>query len=284
MRTVAIVTTKSLYRPGDSVEGQLVVNSDKELTFKEVSMTFTGKERTEIVVQRGKIRENCKFEHVYFTNKQYMALRGIMPTGETKFPFSFTLPNDVPSSYSGKYAWNEYALKGIVEISRWFNPSDDIMLQVRRRMPEPGREVRSQARTEQGSTIFEAEMERNCVCLGDSIKIRYRVARDVKTRGVRAELLAEEQAITLEARRENKRTLANEFIKDREIQKDQWMNLEFKTDESMPVSFEGQIFRNRNSVKLTLDVPWAPDKSVLMPVMLGYCTRDSEGVRTERCA
>jgi hypothetical protein len=121
-----------------------------------------------------------------------------------------------------------------------------------------------------GFPIFDVEVEEECVSLGDSIKLRFRVAPEVKTRGVLLELRSEEHAVAKRQKSKKDWTLASHFIPNVELARDVWMNAELHTDESMPVSFDGQIVESGVSVKVTLDIPWARDKSVVIPIQLGH--------------
>jgi hypothetical protein len=268
-----MVVTKGLYYPGDAVQGELAVQSDKEFKYNAIHVTFTGREHTRIVVSSGKSTVTYTDERMYFSNRQDMAREGVIPEGETRFPFSFMLPNEVPCSYSGRCAWIQYALKGVVEISRALDLKQEISLIVRRQTSEPAPQPVGEEADKEGLPEFEAQMDGDCACLGDSIGLRYKVAADVKIRGVRAELKTEEYAIAKRIKRKTRWTLAEESTQDHEIDRDQWMELQLKTDDSMPVSYEGEIVTNRAFVKLTLDIPWVRDKVIELPVRLGYYAR-----------
>ncbi|MFW9961278.1 MAG: hypothetical protein ACFFDV_09680, partial [Candidatus Thorarchaeota archaeon] len=49
-----------------------------------------------------------------------------------------------------------------------------------------------------------------------------------------------------------------------------WIDVNLQTDESMPPHFSREILSNKVSVKVTLDIPWAIDKSVFIPINLGH--------------
>jgi len=270
LREVDIATAKSQYIPGEAVEGQLVVRCDKEFQYNAIYLAFTGGERTEIVVSSGDSSTTYRDERVYFTDRRDFEGNGVMAPGETQFPFRFLVPDDVPCSYSGKCGWVEYALTGVVEVSWARDPKRKTTIEVRRPMKPPTSQSRSQSIDKDGYPEFDAEVEEDCVCLGNSVKLRFRVARDVKIRGIRAELRTEEHAIAKRQKSKRTWTLVKEYMEEPEIGRDLWMNVELKTHESMPISFEGEIVSNRSSVKVTLDIPWALDKSIVIPIQLGH--------------
>jgi hypothetical protein len=240
-------------------------------------VTFTGREHTRIVVSSGKSSYTYTDERVYFSNRQDLAGEGVMPEGESRYPFSFILPNDMPCSYSGRNAWIQYGLKGVVEVPRALDTKQEAFIGVIRQTPEPAPQPVTEEADKHGIPELEVETESDCACLGDSINVRYKVAPDVKIRGVRAELQTEEYAISKRAKRKTKWSLAKEFVQDNEIERDQWMDLQIKTDNSMPASYQGEIVTSRTFVKLILDIPWALDKVLEIPVQLGYYFRESDG-------
>jgi hypothetical protein len=54
------------------------------------------------------------------------------------------------------------------------------------------------------------------------------------------------------------------------------MDVTLETDESMEPSFDRPIIRNDVVVKVTLNIPWRTDKSVEIPITLGYCVIRSD--------
>jgi len=276
LRSVEIITTKSPYSGGESVEGLVIVRCSRDFKYNAIHLTFAGRERTEIVVSAGEYSTTYKDERVYFTTRQRFGGEGVIPAGETRFPFAFTLPENILSSYSGKCGWVEYTLRAVVEISK----AIDLKKQIAIRVKQPTKEATSQSQTESverdGRSILDAEIHDDCVCLGDPVIVRFRVSEDLKMRGIRVELRTEEDAIAKRQKSTKTRTLVSLAIPQSELARDLWTELELKTNDSMPLSFEGQIVSNRSSVKLTLDIPWARDKWIVMPVKLGYYAPLSE--------
>jgi hypothetical protein len=271
LRDVEIVTTKNQYLAGETVEGQVIVKCNKEFEYNAIHLTFTGRERTEIVVSNGDSSTTYKDERVYFTNRQDFEGKGVMAVGETYFPFQFRLPNDVPCSYSGKCGWIEYTLKGVVEVTLARDPTRQIAIEVRQPMKDCRPQFQSKSVGEEDYPVLDVEVEEDSVYLGDPIRLRFRVVPDVKIRGVRAELQAEEYSVAKRQKRKTRQKLGERFIDEREVGRGLWMNVELETDDSMPVSFDREIVRNETSVKVTLDIPWKPDTWVVIPVRLGHC-------------
>jgi hypothetical protein len=106
--------------------------------------------------------------------------------------------------------------------------------------------------------------------------LRFRFVQQVKIRGVRVELIAKEEAHTKHHNRTYSKTLAKQFVEKSAIEEYLWFNVSLETNQNMPYSFNSEILSNETSIKVTLDVPWARDKSVFIPIKLGKYSHTSE--------
>ncbi|NWF96937.1 MAG: hypothetical protein HXY34_12415 [Candidatus Thorarchaeota archaeon] len=277
MRDVEIVTTKDRYRAGETVEGTMFVRCDKELRCNAIHLTFTGREHTKIEVGDSESSTTYKDERVYFTVRQDFEGAAVVAAGEVQYPFRFRLPDDVPSSYSGLCGWIEYTLTGVVELS-W---ARDLRRKTTLSVIQPAKKPASQSQhmaldrsgrsvTDTELAVFDVELEEDSICLGNPIKLRFRVARDVKTRGVRVELQNEEFTSARRITDKRRWTLSQHFVEELELGREIWVSVKLGTDDSMPVSFDRAIVRSAASIKATLDIPWARDISAVIPVRLSH--------------
>lgn len=271
MRQVDIATTRDRYVAGETVEGVMIVRCDRAFQCNAIHLTFVGREHTKIEVSDSDSSTTYTDERVYFTSREDFDVGGVVAAGETQYPFRFRLPDDVPSSYTGVNGWIEYRLTGVVEVTWATDPKRQTTIAVRQPAGRPAGQIQQHSIDKNGQPVFDVELEADSVCLGEPIRLRFRVARDVKIRGVRIQLQAKEFAAAKRMKREAKRVLVRQMIQEREIGRDLWTNVELDTHESMPHTFEREIVRNEASVKVTLDVPWARDKWVAIPVRLSHC-------------
>ncbi|MFW9927747.1 MAG: hypothetical protein ACFFDM_13440, partial [Candidatus Thorarchaeota archaeon] len=118
MRDVEIITTKTQYRAGDAVEGQVIVRCDDEFKHNGIRITFKGREHTRVVVSHGKTSTTYTDEYVYFDETVYLEEAGVMQPGEKSLEFRFLFPEDpevLLTSYQGRSGWIEYSLEAVVE-------------------------------------------------------------------------------------------------------------------------------------------------------------------------
>ena len=269
MHGIEIVTGRTVYSPGDSVEGDLLIASDKEFQYNAIHLTFMGREHTRIVVHHGKTSTVHTDERVYFSDRLDLEGAGIMTVEGMRFHFRFQIPEGVPSSYSGIHGWIEYTLTGIIERSLARDERKQIPIEVKNYERMPPSQPQHVSIEKEGSPILDIEMESDVCGIGDSIRLRLLVAQDVKIRGVRVELLSEEEASTKHHRRTFSSTSAKVYLENALIERDLWIDVPLETSESMPSEFSREILSNKASIKVTLDVPWALDKSVNIPIRLG---------------
>ncbi|MFW9927544.1 MAG: arrestin family protein [Candidatus Thorarchaeota archaeon] len=274
MRDVEIFTTKTQYRAGDAVEGQVIVRCDDEFKHNGIRITFKGREHTRVVVSHGKTSTTYTDEYVYFDETVYLEEAGVMQPGEKGLEFRFLFPEDpevLLTSYQGRSGWIEYSLEAVVEISLAIDPKSKVYLDFQQAMIKPGPLSQRLFAEEDGYPVLDVEMEDTIFCIGDSIPLRFRVAHDVKIREVRASLISNEVVIAQGHKRNSKKTLVKKKIDDDHIQRDRWMDVTLETNESMQSSFDRPIIRNTVLIKVTLNIPWARDKIVEIPITLGHC-------------
>ena len=271
-----ITTNQNLYKSGDSVEGELIITSDEEFDYNAIHLTFTGREHTRIVVIHGKTSTVHTDERVYFSQQMDLASEGQMTIEGLRFPFRFVLPENMPGSYEGTHGWIEYTLTAIIERSWARDPKKEIAIKVKDTELMPSSEPQQAFIEKDGYTILDVDMEEDAFSLGSVIGLRFRVAQEIKIRGVRIELLAEEEANTEHYNRRYSHTLVKEYFEDSMIERGLWVDVGIESNETMPSQFTKEILSNMISVKITLDVPWARDKSVNIPIKLGNYILTSE--------
>jgi hypothetical protein len=279
VRDVTITTTKTQYKAGDVVEGQVIVKCDDDFRHNGIRITFNGREHTRIVVSHGKTSSVHTDEHVYFDETVYLEEAGIMYVGEKHLPFVFRFPanlEEMQNSYSGINGWVEYALEAVVEISWAKDPKEKIFLDFKHTIEKKSQQSQRQYAERDGYPILDVEIENNAFCLGDSIPLRFRVSQDVKIREVRVELSSNEIAFAGRIKRNSRKTRAKLSIDDDEVRRGLWMDVQLATNESMQTTFKRPIITNEASIKVTLNIPWGRDESVKIPIDLRLCSSQSE--------
>lgn len=281
MVEIEIMTNQSIYSSGDQVEGEVRVTSDDEFKYNAIHLTFIGREHTRIVVSHGKTTSVHTDERVYFSQRIDAAGEGTMSSDGYSFPFQFTIPENVPSSYKGVHGWIEYKLIGVIERAWSIDPKREIQIEVRNSEKMPSSQSQHAFIEDKGYEILSVEVEDDTVALGDEIRVRMRLEQDTKMRGVRVEIIAEEEACTKHYNRSITTTLAEEFTERIGIQPGLWKDAILSTNESMPYTFSKEILFNRTYLKVTLDIPWRRDKSITIPMTLGHFSRATKDEPTK---
>ncbi|MFW9768243.1 MAG: arrestin family protein [Candidatus Thorarchaeota archaeon] len=274
MRDVEIFTTQTQYRAGDSVEGTVIIRSDDDYKHNGIRITFKGREHTRVVVSHGKHSTTYTEEYVYFDETVYLEEAGVMQPGEKHLDFRFLFPDDIEAiltSYDGRGGWIEYTLEAVVERSLRLDPKEKVHLDFRQGMVKPAPQPQRLYAERDESIALDVEIEDTIFCIGDSIPLRFRVAHDVPIREVRAEIYSKEEVHAQGHTRRSKKTLMKKKLDVEYVQRDRWMDVTLETDESMEPSFDRPLIKNTVIVKVTLNIPWRTDRSVEIPITLGYC-------------
>ncbi|CAG9861415.1 unnamed protein product [Phyllotreta striolata] len=106
-----ILDTPGVISAGGIITGKVICNFSSDVPIREIRCNFKGKEKTRI--RRGK--------HTYFGKNvlvdqtQIVAEEGTVPKGIYEFNFTFDVPRQIPSSFSGKSGWVFYYVKAIVD-------------------------------------------------------------------------------------------------------------------------------------------------------------------------
>ncbi|MHA2361497.1 MAG: sporulation protein, partial [Candidatus Thorarchaeota archaeon] len=182
MRDIEFILEKYEYTAGDMVQGQMIVICDKSYEYNRIHLTLEGKEHTRIVRSSGKHSAVYTDERYHYERRLDFQEAGEMQTGEHVYPFSFQIPKDAPSSYSGRSGWMDYKLKAKVEISWAIDPKEQAIITVKGPLVSTTSEGRSLSTEKDGVIVLEVDLERDVLCLGDELKFRVRVARDVEIR------------------------------------------------------------------------------------------------------
>lgn len=278
MRKIDIRPEKLVYRPRDTIEGIVVIESDEEFSYNEIYLTFTGKEHTKIVRSTGQTTIVYNDDYIHFMARKDFEKKGIMTPGEKRLPFSFKLPGNSPSSYSGTSGWIEYTLDVIIEILKDQDVKESIQIQVKNPLTERTQSSVQDFAERDGQPVLEVELDSDGFCLGDDIIVKYRVSPNEKIRKVRFELLAKENATAEGINSKLTKTFMKVEIGEKEIIRDSWMETKLSTSDKMPLTIAQKLLQVDISLKVTLDKPWATDKIVIIPIIIGHCNiHDSSG-------
>ena len=151
-----------------------------------------------------------------------------------------------------------------------------MVLDFRQTFDKPAPQSQRGYAEDDGYPVLDVELPEDVFCLGDLIPVRFRVGQDAKIREVRVELNSNEIVHAGRYKRNSRKKLAKQSLDDDYVQRGLWMDAQIQTDESMQTTFNRAIIKNVVSIKVTLNIPWGRDKSVVIPINLGFCRDKSE--------
>jgi len=125
LKQLEIILDKYNLIPGDVVNGEVTLYTDKELKMRSLTLEIEGAERTKIERRRrsGKHSYTAVYhaEAKIFEKIEYLSGHDILPPGEYKYPFNFMVPLDAIPSYSGSSANVEYTVTAKIDVPMWFD-------------------------------------------------------------------------------------------------------------------------------------------------------------------
>lgn len=281
MRKIEVKLNGDRFVPGEIVKGQVLVICDGDFQCERLFVSLIGEEVARVVIHAGKVTivHEEKREHI---NETYdLAECQIIPMGESRYEFSFTLPSDIPGSYTGSYGSIKYKLHAKAEISRARDLKTDVDLYV---------PFTSDLKTDSlpshksgnieidGNIILQVQIENDHITLGDRLSFRFSVDRTAKIRGVRADLIRVEHVAPKNHKMETKRTIAEEYYPDKELTRDLWREAIIHSNVRWNPSFSSELITCNYLLKITLDIPLRLDAAIEIPIILGRSKTDDKSV------
>jgi hypothetical protein len=134
---------RPVFVPGDTVQGEAVLQTERPLSVRKITVEATGFERTVITEQHG-VGKNS--HTVTYTERNQIlnwgaivGPAGELPPGECRLPFEFQLPPGALPTYHGRCATTFYCVRANADIPVWFDAGQSMELPVlmsRRSCPE----------------------------------------------------------------------------------------------------------------------------------------------------
>lgn len=135
MSNLELILNKEVYKPGEKIEGNIILNLKKSTKARDIVVSVYGNEHTHITRTHGSgknqrtvthtedievIDESQKlisqFDKTYQLDPYAKNKTTTLPAGQHSFKFSFQLPNDATPTYDGVHAEIEYEISAKVDI------------------------------------------------------------------------------------------------------------------------------------------------------------------------
>ncbi|XP_062518585.1 arrestin domain-containing protein 2-like [Corticium candelabrum] len=108
--SVQFANSQGVYYPGQTMVGKVILQLDKSIRSRKVSLTFVGFARAVIVERKIPMREKEYYLDHNMTLWSAPPGQDTLPSGTHQYPFSFLLPEHLPASFEfGKRTQNKRA-------------------------------------------------------------------------------------------------------------------------------------------------------------------------------
>ena len=271
MRNIEIQLRNPTLTSGDVLEGQIIVTCDDDFQCERLHVSIKGRELARVVIHAGKVTivHEEKLDHI--DHRINLGENLTIPMGESRYNFSFPLPSSIPGSYEGAYGSIKYSIEAKAEVSWARDPKSkqDLSIAFNSELEnESAPEPKSDFINQDGVDILRADTTRDRFTLGSDVDFRFYVDREVKMRGIRAEILGVEIVEPKGHRMDTKRNLVEIYYPDEEIRRDSWTEVRLPTDVSWVKSFTSKHIEYKHILKITIDVARRRDKSIEIPIVL----------------
>ncbi|EFO91306.1 hypothetical protein CRE_11666 [Caenorhabditis remanei] len=129
--TPQVEFTKEIFFPGENVTGRAWVSTKKDMSARNVEISFFGKSVT--AWRTDGDRKNRPVEDKSFKKGEetYVVLKHVVwtpddgnntfPSGDYEWNFSFELPNECPPSFEGKFGFIRYYVSVHIDVPNWID-------------------------------------------------------------------------------------------------------------------------------------------------------------------
>ena len=271
MRRAKITLPKRDYVTGENLEGFVVITCDKPFQANSIRVKFVGREHTKIVVSDGDSSTTYREEKDYCDQSLTLRREGEIEYGETRLPFNFKIPENTLPTYHGTWGNVEYTLEAKIDIPWAFDivSRGDITV---KNFPRPPKSnpIRAMSDSKEFPDL-QVEMASDVVCIGDELRFKVCTSDAVKMRGLKVEVVNREWAKAKRVTRDGDNTVLYKFFPKENIRQNSWITMRLKTGPRIPPTFDTEIMTSKVLLKVTIDIPWAFDTSVYVPIHVLHC-------------
>ena len=120
-RSIAVELPRTSYFTGDVVEGNVVIETTKDVPSRGLYLDVLGRESTEITRNYGKSSVTYRSHADLCAWRLPLQGEGTVAAGTYRFPFQFQIPPNGLPSYEGRHAWVRYSLEARLDVPLWLD-------------------------------------------------------------------------------------------------------------------------------------------------------------------
>ncbi len=266
-----IDTPRTEYYTGEVVTGAVVLETDRAVESRGLSLDVLGRESTEITRGSGESRTTYRSHADVLGWRMPLHAAGVAPAGAQRFPFRFQLPVYALPSYVGTHAKVEYRLTARLDVPWWPDATFELPLYVfyaresvrtfshpaRFRSGGGGPEIYVEL---DGDRFFSREL------MGCRITL-LRLGRQ-RVRRVYVRLVAGEWARAQNAEETTKATIAEMDIPMGVIRVGEPFTFEIPIPSDIQSSYRGTYSYYGYALQVGLDIAWAADLVAETPIVI----------------
>jgi hypothetical protein len=264
MRDVTIYLEKNEFFSGEEVVGHVVVKTDSTFSCNRVILKIEGKEYTHY--QAGKV--HVSDTHPLMGEELTIWEGGNINSGDTKFEFQFKLLEELPPVYEGSFGIIDYSIEAVVEVDRALDPKQKIPLVVKNRPPEFIPEQSDQLPIRKEDEHIQAEIPTDIVRPRKGFVVRFLVKERSRIKGVRLDIIRQEDAICQRRELDSKKELYQKQIPISYNEYGTWIEETIHEDWLTYIPFEGKLIKTSLLLKVVLEIGLAMDPEIWFPLRL----------------
>ena len=293
MKNFKIVLDSESYFPGSIVSGKVIIKLDVPKKYKLIEVGITGKAETFWSETSESFRDSKStsyFENVEeYLNKWVSVWKredspnGVLSSGVHSYPFQFTLPHNIPSSYEGGCAWIRYGVHGRIRTGCLkFDHSTDLAFPVKQLISIDDANLLRPKQFEKkknaslfftpGPIPFNFELSRTGFCLGEQIPLSVNITNgSLRNAKVLASLVRREVFLASDG---HARVILDKIVDVTSDKIRPWQSTIWMSNVSVP---ENLILTMRTCtcisveyyLEVKLKVPWTKSTSITVPIVIG---------------
>jgi hypothetical protein len=262
LRSVDIVLDSRRVLPGETLTGNVIVRTDKEFVCNRVVLKVVSKERTTVGSGKHRHVDEKKIVSQVFKISEGRTIQ----TGDTSFPFSYTVPRGIPPSYDGYYGYIRHTVEGVVEVDWALDPKMKMEYRVIQNRPQSVSEILDTTAISESKDGLHVQLNEDCVRIDTGILVRFKVDKRERMQAVRLEIIKRENAKCDYSNVKNNSSIRKKYYELNPDDWGRWKEMQIGEDWQYHVPFQSQLFKISYHLKVTLEIGWGLDPEIKIPV------------------
>ncbi|TFG32972.1 hypothetical protein EU527_09005 [Candidatus Thorarchaeota archaeon] len=262
MRIVDIHFQNRRLLPGDILAGVVEIKTNKPFGCNRVVLKLKGKEHTEYSAGENRVSDDKTIIGRVFRVSEGKTI----PEGITRIPFSIDLPKQLSPTYEGTYGRIEYTLEAVVEVNWTLDPKCKKEFRVLQNRPPYIEDSIGLEPSTITDDELQVQLDEKCLRLDTGINVQFKVKERSRVRGVRFEIIREEDAVCRSRTLNRKSAIVRKIYPIASDDFGRWLDINIGEKWRYHLPFLSGLFKITYFLKVTLDVGLDFDPSIEFPL------------------